>query len=297
MPVVGEINCSSCGTVNGPGSSFCKNCGSKLEDSVRYCQSCGKQLPKTSVALCPACGAVIVRPGPGSAAPVPEAAAVSPAQGYGNSSYANVSPDGRFVAIPPSDADFSVLRKMKLFGLIGMIELAASMVLLSTAGLSFPLFFGPGRTGLIGGLTIAVGFAAIAELALEIYSIFLAWSAFSILSGTDSRFTTPAKLVMLMIIGVIAAAGVVLFSAVPGLFNTPGGLILLIAMLLVLVVFLLLGLIGLLLGIWRLGTRYRDDGFKVAAVMYLIPFLSVVGAILVYASSSSLIRKFQRRKQ
>jgi hypothetical protein len=293
----GNTTCSNCGTVNEPGSSFCKNCGNRMEERARYCQSCGKQLPGTSVALCPACGAVVGQPGPGTPAGVgaeTAGATAQTAQGYG-AYYANPPPGSRFAAVPPSEADFAALSKMKLFGLIGIIEFVIPILLLSAGELSFA--FLPRRAGapIIGGLTVLAGAVLLLGLVLDIYSIFLARSAFSMLSRTDSRFSTPAKLVTLMIVGLLIAAGLVLLIVVPGFLFSTGTLVLLVVLLIVLVIFLLLGLIGLLLGIWRMGTRYQDDGFKVAAVLFLIPFLSVVGAILVYASSHSLIRRFQSR--
>ena len=50
-------------------------------------------------------------------------------------------------------------------------------------------------------------------------------------------------------------------------------------------IIILVGYIGLLIGIWRLGSRYSSDGFKVGAVLLIFPVLSVAGAILILVSA------------
>jgi len=47
-------------------------------------------------------------------------------------------------------------------------------------------------------------------------------------------------------------------------------------------ILVLIGAIGgVILGLWRVGTRYSSDLFKVASILSIIPFLSIVGSILI----------------
>ena len=132
--------------------------------------------------------------------------------------------------------------------------------------------------------------------------------AFHDQAGVDRRFSTPATLALLALIGIIlvlVGAGLViggLYQAVHcagagnpltraclpvGLFF--GG----VALLLIGALVALVGFIGILIGIWRLGTRYDEVLFKVGAILLIIPFVNLVGAILILIGAHSSRRKIE----
>jgi hypothetical protein len=53
------------------------------------------------------------------------------------------------------------------------------------------------------------------------------------------------------------------------------------------------GYIGVLLGIWRLGTRYADAMFKVGAILLIIPYINLIGAILILIGARTARRKVE----
>jgi uncharacterized membrane protein len=120
--------------------------------------------------------------------------------------------------------------------------------------------------------------------------------AFRALAPQDSRFSTPASLVLLALVAImivfLAGAGVfiILFQAVAcaGTGNpitstcfSIGAILGLLGLLVVGAILALIGYIGLLIGIWRLGARYNDDSFKAGAILLIFPVLNLVGLILV----------------
>ncbi len=140
--------------------------------------------------------------------------------------------------------------------------------------------------------------------AFTIVQVLLLRAAFRQLAPIDSRFSTSSKLALLLIIGfvlvlvgliplTIGAQGIsgcitnstnsTLSPNCPGLGDLVlGGLVVFVGGILTLI-----GYIGCLIGIWRFGSRYQTDLFKVGAILLIIPVLSVVGAILVLVGSHS----------
>lgn len=282
--------CPKCGTQNEPGSLFCRNCGAKLDSPVRYCTSCGRPLPSPSTAVCPACGAVQSRPVQAPVAPLSVQAPVQ--QNYSVMPQQPVSVPGGDVLIPPSAADFDALRRIRRFGLIGIVEAVISIILLSS-GMDSVIVPAVGKAAALLGLSLLAALVVIADIGLYVYAVYQVRSAFRLLSRQDSRFSTPASLVNLLLLSIslIGVVFILLFAALAA--HTVGAVLLLAAVILILAVVAVVGVVGLLLGLWRLGSRYRDDAMKVAAILFIIPFLSVVGAILVFASSNSLLKRMK----
>ncbi len=52
---------------------------------------------------------------------------------------------------------------------------------------------------------------------------------------------------------------------------------------------LLIGTVGVLIGVWRLGERYQRSGFKVAAILFIFPFVNIVGSILILVETTNLL--------
>lgn len=46
-----------------------------------------------------------------------------------------------------------------------------------------------------------------------------------------------------------------------------------------------------MLGLWRVGSRYRDDTFKAAAILLIIPLLQIVRYVLILIGSESAKNK------
>jgi hypothetical protein len=147
-------------------------------------------------------------------------------------------------------------------------------------------------------------FVIVASSVLTFVEVFLLRAAFHRLEPVDPRFSTPSKLSLLLIIGL----ALVLVGLVPLLLGTQslsncvinspnpsmagncsGFAEILVGALVVLVggILALVGYIGCLIGIWRFGSRYSNDLFKVGAILLIIPFISLVGAILILIASHS----------
>jgi Protein of unknown function (DUF973) len=139
---------------------------------------------------------------------------------------------------------------------------------------------------------VVFGFDAVLGLAGLVFLC----SAFRALRPFDSRFSAPAALAVVAMVGVVlllVGAGVLidsLYSAAQCagagapvtracLISATfwGGLALVGVGLLLAVV----GWIGVLLGLWRLGSRYNESLFKIGAVLQIIPIANVIGAILI----------------
>lgn len=160
-----------------------------------------------------------------------------------------------------------------------------------------------------GGTTVHFhfGWAAGVELAvvgvlLVLELAFLRYGLRS-LSEVDSRFSTPSRFSLLALIGlpfVVGGAALLLYmvsqasqcagtgpltrSCLP---VTP---LLWTAVLMVIaaIVGVVGYVVGILLGIWRMGTRYRNDLFKVGAILLIFPYLSFVGWILILVGTFQL---------
>jgi hypothetical protein len=147
------------------------------------------------------------------------------------------------------------------------------------------------------------------SVAIEIAGLVMFRSAFRTLARVDRRFSTPAMLalaaiasfvVILLGLGLLLGA---LYQAVQcvGSGNPITGACLFtgtfwagIALLVVGGLVALVGFIGVLIGIWRLGTRYSETTFKLGAVLSIIPYLNIAGAILILAGAHSVRGRLER---
>jgi len=177
---------------------------------------------------------------------------------------------------------------------------AGSVVSASTAGGSTS--FTIPRTALevaatTGAITLVLGFVV----------LWLYREAFRGLAVQDARFSTPSKLVLLEIIGLalIVVVGLAIFYVLLQAINCAAGapittaclpvgtLLGLVGLIFVLLIVVLIGLIGFLLGVWRLGTRYNNSLFNVAAILLIFPVLNLVAVILILLAAREVRSSIQ----
>lgn len=269
--------------------------------SARFCSYCGKPVP-AGAAFCPSCGAAV----PGPAAPPSPGLAPGPPPGAPPFGYAP-SP-----AIPGPIVSSSERRTVDL-SVLSTVTLAATIALAGVlAGLALSALTNVTRlisvTTTSSGTTLSLPPAwvwvvlLIAIGSLELAEIFLFRSAFRDLSFSDVRFSTPASLALVAFFGLLLVfiALAILLDALYGAvacagsgMPIPSSCLLTstfwagLALIAVGGLIALVGYIGVLLGIWRLGTRYGAPAFKVGAILLIIPYLDVVGAILILIAARS----------
>jgi hypothetical protein len=260
-----------------------------VDDDVLYCPACGKKLPDKTMPQ-------------GGVNPPPYYAPSNAPPAFG-------------------EADAKAMRRLTIFAII----------ILATFILSFSLsfLFNPFRYLLIAN-PAAVGSATptfitgpnfltyvtisgVVALVIEIFTFLQLRGAFKTLSTVDRpRFKTPSTLALLLVIAlpifivgvIIEVSGLVPFlNAVaqqqqagqpitaPSLSGF-GEFFAGVALAFIGGIITLIGFIGgLILGIWRLGSRYDETLFKVAAILFIIPLLDIISPILI------LIGAIQVRKR
>ncbi|MCI4362964.1 MAG: DUF973 family protein [Thermoplasmata archaeon] len=157
-----------------------------------------------------------------------------------------------------------------------------------------------------GGVELLLALAAVSAL-LEVVQLVYLLGAFRELREFDDGFETPSKLVWLALIGLpllLLAVALLLTDALslaqcvnalpPGgsaqasCSGQLGSLVGATGLFLLAGVLSLIGWIALLLGVWRLGAHFNESNFRAAAILLIIPFLSVVGFVLIWYSSRRL---------
>jgi Protein of unknown function (DUF973)/zinc-ribbon domain len=276
--------------------------------SARFCSFCGKLIP-SEAAFCPYCGtaaAGAVRPPPPGFAPGPLPG--SPPFGYAT------RPGPPTWLVPPSESravDLSALSTVTLAAVLALAGVLLSLLITSLINVSGFVSVSTGSSGTTISLPPAWVWAVllVVTAGFDLAELLLYRSAFRSLSRGDPRFSTPASLAIVAFIGlVLALLGVAaflsaLYSAVACAGSgmpIPSSCLLTstfwagVALLGVGGLIAVIGYIGVLIGIWRLGTRYEAPAFKVGAVLTIIPYLSVIGAILILVAARSSRGKIQR---
>jgi hypothetical protein len=143
---------------------------------------------------------------------------------------------------------------------------------------------------------------------LSLAQILLFRSGFRTLAEVTQEFSTPSTLALVALFGVVIATaglGLLLVAVFQAIQCTGGGPLTSacfpagplfggIALLGVGAVAALVGLIGILIGIWRLGERFGSSLLKAAAILLIIPYLSVVGDILILVAATQEIDRIER---
>jgi hypothetical protein len=169
------------------------------------------------------------------------------------------------------------------------------------------------NAGAIWAIVAVIG----ASAAVQILGLYFYREAFVALRANDRSFSTPASLTIVLMVGLIllipafvlifhalvAANGCVLSSATTGTNAPPcvgqfiSSILAGVGLLLLAGILLLIGVIGFLIGIWRVGSHFNNSIFKVAAILFIIPFLSIISAILIYVSARNVETELQRRPE
>ena len=262
-----------------------------MDDSVLYCPACGAKLPVQ-----------------GSSVPLPPPP---------NTQYYGAS-------LPPvfGDADRKALHNVRIFAIIMLVSLGLGFVISFLYNpFSYLLVTNPAAAGatrptfsLPSNFIAYVAIGAFVGLVIEVITFLQLRMGFKTLSTVDRpHFHTPSLLTLLLLISLpIVIVGVVIeFAGLVPFFNTAlqqqqsgqnattpasfaglgeffagaalgfiGGIIAII------------GFIGgVMLGVWRLGNRYDEMVFKVAAILLIIPLLDVVSPILILIGTSNAAKK------
>ncbi len=182
-----------------------------------------------------------------------------------------------------------------VIGLVALFGTSASQLFTVTTNSSGTATFSANQSN----LSVFIVVVAVAVILTFLELIFFRL-AFVDLGQFDSRFSTPGTLVLLILValpilllalfGLVYALEQAITCAGSGNPITSaclnvGTLLGIVAVMGITAIIILVGYIGLLIGIWRLGSRYSSDGFKVGAVLLIFPVLSVAGAILILVSA------------
>ncbi|HYK92528.1 MAG TPA: DUF973 family protein [Thermoplasmata archaeon] len=258
--------CPWCGTSNGPTASFCQRCGRPL--------TAGSSMPL---------------PPPGPYVPPPSGAPVYPV----NWAWSGAAP-------VDAATDLPAIQHMEWFAWTALAGILFGYVVnfgvaplfgLSIFGLSNP------SSGVVGGQSlINLGLVSVIGTVVTAVAFYFAREGFVHLRSHDSRFSTPATLAILAMVGllVLTLALLVVLSSVSALLACAGTTTpprpscvnlgaLLGGALLVLVgaILALIGFIGTAIGIWRLGSRYDDSLLRAGAVLWFFPIINLIGVILI----------------
>lgn len=263
------------------------------------CGFCGRALPEGAT-FCPACGAGVA--GGSGTTPLGASASVSYAPRYRGEALPAV------VSLATRDADRRGVDRVRVAAVLGVVA-----GLLGILG----LIFNPARqlltlsTNSSGGQVLTVGTPTlgiatlVVGVAVGVAELLFFRGAYRTLREHDRRFATPASLVLLALVGlaivfvglalllesldlVLACAGA--GNAIPASCVPASTLLGELGLVLAGLVCALVGYVGLLVGIWRLGSRFSNGTFKLAAVLLIFPYLSLVGAILLLVAATNVRR-------
>jgi hypothetical protein len=277
-------------------STVCLKCGRANPPEARYCLACGALLGTPSVGPAP------------MAAPLPTAFPMPPSPpGPWNAGTGFPGPTP--VAVPEHirQIDLRAIGQGRTSALIAIVGLLVSAVFL------FLDFVGSGSLGTANGTDVSLdttlAAAAVGGI-LTILSMIFGRRCFVLLRPIDSRFSTPASLSLVALVGLaIALIGEIVLLALviqsPGCAGTTGfasdcevgafttGTLVALGFAGLGGLLLLIGGIGMLIGIYRLGTRFDVGLFKVGAILLIFPILSLIGVILIFVGTSNARTKVE----
>lgn len=209
-------------------------------------------------------------------------------------------------------SDLAALREIRIAALIGLlgalVGFAVPLVLEGVYNVNAFAISSP--KNVYAALDTIFGIA-IAGIVVSIVGFWFYRRGFAHLRPIDVRFHSTPTWALLGVIGL--ALLIVVFlgfigllqgisnctsltgnSTVPAPSNCLNAAIValaLVVLLLVGAIIALIGVIGLLVGIYRLGGRFDQSTFKIGAILLILPFLSIVGQILILVATYSAEEK------
>jgi hypothetical protein len=205
-------------------------------------------------------------------------------------------------------AGLRAIRVAAILALVGSIlGLVSSGLTNRLAGTgSLPYVAPLGLSAFRGNLGFFAALGALSAVGLILTAIEFGYyrSGFATLRPVDSRFASTPSFALLALIGLILVVVwlLVLVGTVGVCAGTGstvrgacfGPIVGAAAVVVAGAIAFIVGAIGVLVGIWRLGVRYNDSLFKVAAVLFIFPFLGLIAAILMIVATSSIEEKLGR---
>ena len=218
-----------------------------------------------------------------------------------------MSPAGQ---APASGDELSGVSRVKwgaLLGILGLVlAIGGVLIVLLDVGLGVTNTSDAAYVSLLRTILLAVILVVVGVI-LALLSFILYTAGFAALRRSDGRFRTPMVLCVIGLIGLAFISGFVV-SYADGINaaiacpssnttcqNNATGIghgVVVLGYIGGLLGFI--GLIGLIIGLYRFGSRYKNSIAKVGAILYIIPFLSIVAPILVFIGAVQVQKSLVR---
>ena len=209
-----------------------------------------------------------------------------------------------------SSGELSGVARIKwgaLLGILGLIlAIGGILIVLIDVGLGVTNTNDAGYVSLLHTILLAV-ILVVVGVVVALLSFVVYTAGFAALRKSDGRFKAPMVLCIVGLIGLALITGFVVSyaSAIDSAIACPSSnttcqnnatSLTHTAVVLGYVGGFLgfIGLIGLILGLWRFGSRYSSSLTKVGAILYIIPFLSILAPILVFIGAMLVHKKLRQ---
>jgi len=210
----------------------------------------------------------------------------------------------------PSGDELSGVARVKWGALLGVLGLVLSiggvLIILFDVGLGVTNTSSAGYVSLLRTILLAVILVLVGVL-VALLSFVLYTAGFVALRGADRRFRTPMVLCVIGLVGLALVFGFLVFYAggvnsalgCPSSNSTCQNNATSLGHGVVVLGYLggflgFLGLIGVILGLYRFGSRYSNSLAKVGAILYIIPFLSILAPILTFIGAVQVQKKLRQ---
>lgn len=258
---------------------FCPSCGRPVDPSATYCGACGTAMPV------PGTAPTYPPPG-GAAAATPYSSASAPLS------------QGQRAAV-----DRRAMDRVIVASIVGLVGVIAAIVVPQALGFDFVHVTSFSSLNVVVALMVVLGIATV-------FSILMYWYfrlGFASLAGSgDSGLRTPATLTIFGVIGLLVVVGGAFWilgqayqwvqcaagaSTIPTDCIARAPLLGAVGLIAVGAILYLIGFVALLLGLWRLGSRYGQSLFKIGMVLFIFPFLNIVGLILILLAARNVLAR------
>jgi len=232
---------------------------------------------------------------------------VPTSQGFGSAGPNVMREPGPTASLGEEVSGASRIKWGALLGILGLaLAIGGVMIVLLDVGIGITDTTNSGYVSLLNTILLAVILIVIGVF-IALLSFVLYTAGFAALRRADGRFRTPMILCVIGLVGLLLIGGFVIAYAagVNSAIGCPssdttcqnnattlahgvvalgyvGGLLGFI------------GLIGLILGLYRFGSRYSNSLSKVGAILYIIPFLSIVAPILTFIGAAQVQKKLRQ---